>query len=349
MFENNVFGPEKPFDRFSFLWKLVTGFLVIMIVSGVFFLFNKLKLSSELQEMSLFFETMQTVSLNKAQAGGDVVMAPMVMPQVKLPELVGTLASPENFNAKSIIIKDHETGIVLYKKNEYDKRSIASITKLMSALIMLEKKPDWTSKTVVIGADSLDTHMYAGDTYTLDELWHAALVGSSNKAILSLANALDWPIEAFVERMNSKARELGMIDSVFAEPTGLDEENKSTASDLAILLSEAMKHEKIREALLTTEYNLYSNEREKSHHMWSTNWLLLNWIKSDFGTLYGGKTGYTNAAGYSFVMEVSDKNNHIIDVVVLGTDEHEARFTEARDVAKNVFESYKWPNSEIAK
>ena len=260
-----------------------------------------------------------------------------------MPKLIGELLSAEEFNAESIIVKDHATGFVLYKKNEYRKRSIASITKLMSALVLLEKNPLWSLKTSVIGGDNLDTHMYAGDTYTLDELWYAALVGSSNKAILSLANALNWSMEAFVERMNQKAIELGMLDTIFVEPTGLDENNKSTASDLVILLKEALKQEKIYEALLTPEYNLYSAERKKKHHMWNTNWLLLGWIRNDFNKIFGGKTGYIGVAGYSFAVQLSDKNEHIIEVVILGTDEHETRFTEAKKAAEMVFANYQWP------
>lgn len=344
MTEENVFGPKKPLDGLSIIWKALAVFLLGATVVSVSFLFNRLQLPNELQEASVVFETMKDISDNKVSAvGGDVVVAPIEPIKVLMPELVGGLLPGEEFNAKSIIVKDHETGFVLYKKNEYNKRSIASITKLMSALVLLEKNPDWSAKAVVIGADSLDTHMYANDTYTLDELWYASLVGSSNKAILSLANALDWPIEAFVERMNQKALELGMSDTTFVEPTGLDENNKSTASDLVILLEESLKQEKIRDAVLTPEYNLYSAERKKKHHMWNTDWLLLGWIQNDFNKIFGGKTGYTGAAGYSFVVQLSDKNNHIIDIVVLGTDEHETRFTEAKKVADMVFVNYKWP------
>ena len=343
MIEPNFFGPKKPIDGLAAIWKTLAGFLLVSVAAIVAFLFNRLQLPNELQKASLIFEKIENVSDQKVYAGGDIVVAPIEQVKMPMPELIGELLATAEFDAESIIIKDHKTGFVLYKKNEYDKRSIASITKLMSALVLLEKNPDWSLKTSVIGGDSLDTHMYAGDTYTLDELWYASLVGSSNKAILSLVSAFDWQIEAFVERMNQKANELGMLDTVFVEPTGLDEFNKSTASDLAILLEEALKQEKISEALLTPEYNLYSVERKKKHHMWNTNWLLLGWIQNDFKKIYGGKTGYSIAAGYSFVTQLSDKNDHIIDVVILGTKEHEDRFTEAKEAAEMVFENYEWP------
>lgn len=344
MTEENFFGPKRPLDGLAIVWKSLAFFLLVGVVAIVSLLFHRLQLPSELEEASLVFEKMQEISENKVSANeNNTIKVPAESAQISVPKLIGELSPVDDFTAKSIIVKDHETGFVLYKKNEYDKRSIASITKLMSALVLLEKNPDWTSKTTVVGEDSLDTHMYAGDTYTLEELWYASLVGSSNKAILSLANALDWPIEAFVERMNQKAIELGMSDTVFVEPTGLDENNKSTASDLVILLEEALKQEKISEAVLISEYSLYSEEREKKHHMWNTDWLLLGWIQHDFKKIFGGKTGYTGAAGYSFVVQLSDKNDHIIDVVILGTDDHEARFKETKKVAEMVFVNYTWP------
>lgn len=345
---SNMFGPQKPNDNLPHLWRVIFSLVIILVVLAVTFFFHNMKIPSELEEISVVFESLEALSENEAIAGGDLIISRPSIESPRLPELKGELLPEEDFSAKSIIVKDHESGMILYKKNEYDVRSIASITKLMSALVLLEKNPDWSVKTTVIGGDSLGTHMYAGDTYTLDELWHAALVGSSNKAILTLANALDWPIEAFVERMNQKANELGMTETNFVEPTGLDEGNKSNASNLAILLKEALRHDKIKEAVLTSEYTLFSEERQKSHHMWNTNWLLLGWVDHDFSQILGGKTGYTNAAGYSFVTQVANADDHIIDVVVLGTNDHESRFTEAKKAADMVFENYTWPTKNGA-
>jgi len=90
---------------------------------------------------------------------------------------------------------------------------------------------------------------------------------------------------------------------------------------------------------------LYSFERENEHHLWNTNWLLLGWIPYDGFILRGAKTGYIPRSRYNFTVQVEDTDGHIIDVVVLGAEAHEARFTEARDIAKAVFEAYRWPSS----
>ena len=259
-----------------------------------------------------------------------------------------SLSSPKS-GVKAMIVKDNKTGAVLYKKNEYTKRPIASISKLMSALVILEGYVDWEQKATVVPDDLIDSHMYAGDVYTIDELWRAALVASSNKAILTLADSIGWPREAFVERMNQKAMELGMIDTHFEEPTGLNNQNVSTASDLVLLLDEALKLEKIQNTVLMDEVTLYSEQRDTSATLRNTDWLLLNWIPHHLYNIRGGKTGFINASGYNFIMQVEDEKGHIIDVVILGTNVHEARFIEARDIAQAVFDNYEWESEDATK
>ncbi len=291
-----------------------------------------------------FSKIIQPLQELGGKEGGDIVVDPPQPVKPKLPQLIGEMLPVDEFSAHSIIVKDRGTNAVLYRKNEYHKWPMASITKLMSALVILEKNPNWATSTQVIADDIVDTHMYAGDTYTLEEFWNAALIGSSNKAILSLADAAGWPREAFVERMNQKAWELGMLDTNFVDATGLGDKNISTASDIIMLLNEAMKFEKIKESLLSSEYNLYSQERKKKHHMWNTDWLLLGWIEHDFSEFYGGKTGYILASRYNFIMRVGNEESKVLDVVVLGANSHENRFIEARDVAQWAFENFKWPD-----
>ncbi len=333
----------EPAKSASDKWRGIVA-VGVLIASGGFFLLTKTSFVSDSGAMlSKAIQPMGGLEQMINKVGGDKeVVKPPVTPPPQLPKLKGEMLPAEKFTAKAMIVKDHETGTVLFGKNEYVKRSLASITKLMSALVILEKSPDWGSVATVISDDIEDTHMYAGDTHTLEDLWNSALVGSSNKAILTLADAVGWPRVAFVERMNEKARELGMADAVFADATGLSEDNQASASDVAILLNEAMKNTKISKTLLIKEYNLYSKERKEKHHMWSTDWILLGWIPNKLPEFFGGKTGYTVAAGYNFTMRAGDGKGHLIDVVVLGADTHETRFTEAKDVAEWVFANYNW-------
>lgn len=320
-------------------WRVIVA-VSVLILAGAGGLLRQSGVSNQMVLEKVESLTSAKV-MQKFKIGGDIEVPPPIQ-KPKLPELIGEMLPSESFTAHSVMVKDRGTGALLYQKNEYDKWPLASITKLMSTLIILENNPDWATSTTVIGEDALDAHMYAGDVYTLDELWQASLIGSSNKAIISLVNALGWSETAFVERMNQKARELGMTESMFVDLTGLDAGNVASASDTAILLNEIMKKEKITKALLTTEYNLYSKERKKEHHMWNTDWLLLGWIPHQFKEFYGGKTGYIALSGYNFAMRAGDGAGHVLDVVILGAESHEARFTEAKKIAEWAFSNYKW-------
>ncbi|MBI5222645.1 MAG: D-alanyl-D-alanine carboxypeptidase [Candidatus Magasanikbacteria bacterium] len=321
-------------------WRAVVA-VMVLILAGAGGLLRQSGVDNQMVLQTVKSLTPVNV-MQKFKIGGDIMVPPPIS-KPKLPELIGEMLPAESFTARSVMVKDNGTGAVLYRKNEYDKWPLASITKLMSALVILENNPDWAASTTVVGEDALDTHMYAGDIYTLDELWHAALIGSSNKAVLSLVSALGWSDAAFVERMNQKARELGMTEAVFLDSTGLDANDVASASDVAILLNEVMRHEKITGALLTAEYNLYSKERKKPHHMWNTDWLFLGWIPHQFKEFYGGKTGYIAVSGYNFTMRVGDGAGHVVDVVVLGAASHETRFIEAKTAAEWAFQNYKWP------
>lgn len=303
-------------------------------------------LGGNLSEVGRVFDAVQLAAKPTMNTvGGDTTVSPPpeLIPAPSLPVLRGEALPPDSFGAKSIVVKDDETGILLYRKNEYERRPIASLTKLMSALVLLEQSIDWQKKATVAADEVSDTHMYAGDTYTLDDLWHAALIGSSNKAVLTLVDASGLTRDNFVARMNEKAKELGMFDANFVEPTGLDDNNKASAADVAILLTEALRQEKIVSAVTMHEYNLYSPERKQKHHIWNTDWLLLGWTTNPFKKIIGGKTGYIPESGYNFAADVVGDNGHPITIVALGAATDQSRFTDARDAGVWVYEHYEWP------
>lgn len=284
------------------------------------------------------------VARERLSVGGDAEFTPPipVLPPPELPVKIGTSTAPM-FGVESIMVKDHETGVILWGSREYTKHPIASITKLMTAIVLLERGPLPLEETAVVVPDDIsDTHMYAGDNYTIKNLWHAMLVGSSNKAARTLVDALVGSRASFVERMNQKALELGMTDTVFHDPTGLGDGNRATASDVAILLREAMRHEAIFTAVRIPEYEIFSRERNKKHKMWNTNWLLLGWIPHSFD-IRGGKTGYIPASGYNVAVQIANKDGRLLDIVVLGAETNEARFEIARDIAAWTFGNFEWP------
>lgn len=324
----------------------------VAIVGVVFFVFSRLKIPVALVDTSAVFRALASPRGRAAAVGGDVtVEPPQSFPSALTdrgrgrpvpPTLAGTAPLP-SFSASAVLVADASSAAVLLETGEKAPRPIASITKLMSALVLLERDPDWPATTTVPGDEVEDTHMYAGDTYSLGDLWHAALVGSSNKAMLAMVDALGFGREEFVARMNDRARELGMTSTTFADPTGLDERNVTTPKGASALLRAAIENETIRSALQTRGYDLYSPERKKPHHMWNTNWLLLGWITNSFSSIHGGKTGFLPDSGYNVAVSVSDEKGHVVDVVVLGAPGNEARFIDARVAAEWVYTNYEWP------
>ena len=135
-----------------------------------------------------------------------------------------------------------------------------------------------------------------------------------------------------------------MADAVFVEPTGLDAGNMASAADVALLLRAALAERKIQETVVMREFTALPTGGGPNH-LWSTNWLLLRWIPHTLHTIHGGKTGYITASGYNFTVSVGDAAGHTIDVVVLGAKTHEARFSEARDIADWVLNHYHWPET----
>jgi len=316
----------------------IVGVLVFLFASPV------VGRSLEFVETSLFLAGVEMDISNDmlTQEGGDVVVP--VVQKPKFPELVVDMVNSDEFSAKSIFVKDIETGITLFGKNEYDERSIASITKLMSALVLLDYGVDWSVTTSVSKDEVFDGHILAGEVFSVRELWDFALVGSSNRAILTLVDLVSER-QDFANKMNEKAQRLGMSDTDFIEPTGLDSGNVSTASDIAILLSESLSKEEIRKSLMKTEINITSHNMNKKHHAWNTDWLLLGWIPHTFAEIVGGKTGYIPQSGYNFTVQVADDEGHNISVVVLGAENNEGRFVETEKIASWVFENYSWPET----
>ncbi|MFB6226040.1 MAG: D-alanyl-D-alanine carboxypeptidase family protein [Candidatus Paceibacteria bacterium] len=259
------------------------------------------------------------------------------------PELKPGVEIKKDWEAESILVRDHKTGKILLSKNADKQHPLASITKLMSAMVLLDNGIDWSERISVTNKDIPESMVDSGESYSKTNLWTASLVGSSNKSMYSLVEDLEWPLQAFIQRMNKKAQNMGMTDTYFVDTTGLDKNSVSTARDISILLREAMKHKKIQKALTTDQVKIRPKNEEDMHHIWNTNWLLLGWIPNKFEKIYGGKTGHIEAAGYNFTVQVSDQKGHVLDVVVLGTKSHEARFKVAQKAARWVFENYDWP------
>lgn len=264
-------------------------------------------------------------------------------PVVPLPK--NRISQPKEITAVSALIVDDKSGAVLYAKNTEVIRPLASITKLMSALVLLDLNINFSSTTEVRREDQdlYSHHLNLGEKFKLADLWQTALVGSSNSAINILVKNSGVTMENFVVLMNKKAQALKLNSAFFTEPTGLDDGNLADAYDTAILLKEALKEEKIAQVLYQSGFELKPLNVKNSRYVWSTNLLLTKWVPNDFkvGQL-AGKTGYITLSDYNFVVKITD-NNRAVRVVVLGSKTSEKRFIEARDLANWAFSTYVWP------
>ncbi|MBP7992066.1 MAG: D-alanyl-D-alanine carboxypeptidase [Candidatus Magasanikbacteria bacterium] len=266
-----------------------------------------------------------------------------VIPSPKRPVLNSgaKILNPADFTGRNIVVRDSGTGKMLYGKAAYDPWPMASVTKLLSALVLLDAPINFASTTVAAVDGAPDNDVAIGATYYVKDLWNAGLISSSNRAVLSLADSTGLTREEFVGRMNEKARQLGMTGTKVVEPTGLDARNQSTAADIAVLLAEALRKPEILESVRVTTYNLADVNGRYGKQIKTTDWLLSGAI-SNFGLeLVGGKTGYIPESGYNFAAETVSSTNHVV-VVVLGARSIDARFTEARRAAEWAYQNFTW-------
>ena len=193
--------------------------------------------------------------------------------------------------AQSTVVMDLDSGRVLYEKNAHEKRLIASTTKIMTAILTIENTN--INKTVTVGEEILKmygTNIYieVGEKMKVKDLLYGLLLRSGNDSATVLAKHVGGTEENFVKMMNAKSRLLGMMDTTFSNPHGLDDdtENYSTAYDMALLSTYANSSNTYREISKTKKYT--TNTKNKSYLWYNRNKLL-----STYEYCTGGKNGYT--------------------------------------------------------
>lgn len=224
-------------------------------------------------------------------------------------------------------------------------RPIASISKLMTALVFLDHNPGWEEIYEIRPQDRIEggrLNLFWGERLTIKDLFYTSLIASDNGATLALVSASGLSEEEFVAKMNAKARHLGLLKTSFADPVGLSEQNLSTAREVAILAGFALAVSEIRTAVgqATYEFNTINGRDKKIE---STDYLLF----SDAENVIGGKTGYTDSAGYCYVGEWQDEVGRSLIVAVLGASDRNSRFTLSRDLATWALKSYDWSGRSL--
>jgi D-alanyl-D-alanine endopeptidase (penicillin-binding protein 7) len=233
-----------------------------------------------------------------------------------------------DIRAAAAIIFDPESGQVLWQENAQDKRSIASITKVMTAVVFLEDNPDLSREITVERGDvyaASTTYLHAADRITLDEVLHLTLIASDNAGARVLARVSHGGTASFVERMNEKAVELGLESTSFTDPSGLNPANISSAYDLSRLISFASANDTLAPIMRTASYTAHTSRRAISIR--NTNHL----VRGGEVDVLGGKTGFISKAGYCLATLLRlPQSNHQVAVVVLGAGSNNGRFWETR-------------------
>jgi D-alanyl-D-alanine carboxypeptidase (penicillin-binding protein 5/6) len=273
--------------------------------------------------------------------------------------------SPPDVTAKGVYSYDMESGIVLYAENENEQMQIGSTVKIATALVVMEHG-DPADEVLIEQDDTVDITVYsnmqlqAGDTLTVGTLLYGLLLPSGNDGALALARHVglqmcecedrNQAMDAFIGAMNDYAANLGLVDTRFTNPSGIDSENTySTAHDIAILFGELMKNERLASIISEPAYSFYSVGPEaRNYQSQNTNQLL-----GQLGVV-GGKTGTTGEAGACVVLarEVNEGNNTVI-TAVLGSDVEyndqemivegsDQRWNDARAIFSAMDEQFAW-------
>jgi D-alanyl-D-alanine endopeptidase (penicillin-binding protein 7) len=241
--------------------------------------------------------------------------------------------------AEAAIIYNPANGQVLWESNAQDLRSIASITKVMTAIVVLEGKPDLSQSVVIQSGDvraASTTYLRSGYKVTKDDLLHLLLIASDNAAARALARVSPHGSQGFVARMNEKATELGLINTTYADPSGLLAANVSSAYDMAKLITFASRDERIAGIMQKEHHTVTAGRRTINIH--STNQL----VREGDVDVQAGKTGFISKAGYCLATLLRlPEGGPQVAVVILGAKSNAGRFWETRHL-------FQWLSSKAA-
>lgn len=239
-------------------------------------------------------------------------------------------------SADCAILVDSTTGEILYGKNENQRHANASTTKILTAIMALEKcklKEEVTASANAVAQEPTKLYLHEGETFTMEQLLHSLLIPSHNDSAVAIAEHVGGTVSRFAVLMNRKARELGCTDTHFVTPNGLDRDlnHYTTARDLAIITEYAMKNRTFRSIVKKTSYS-FTSLSGYSYSFSTTNRFLGN-----MEGVVGVKTGFTNKAGQCFVGAIKCPNGHTCISVILGETSGEQRWADSEKLLQYAY------------
>lgn len=267
---------------------------------------------------------------------------------ILLPGTAGALEMPSvqngwlgaDLSARSYVVIDKATGATLLQKDAGSLWTPASLTKLVTALVFLDTKPNLKKIVSIKQSDQVGGGCSAGGaciytkpgvSYRLNDLFNASLVASANNATFAVARSTGLSNAEFIKRMNQKAKDLGAYNTVFVEPSGMDPANISTVSDFAKIVEAAFNNSTIKQITGKKTYAFKStNNKRYSHNLKNTNKLLGD---GDLAMALG-KTGFLDESRYNFAAEVKDRVGNTMIVVLFGSRSSAMQFQETKQLAQ---------------
>lgn len=244
-----------------------------------------------------------------------------------------------DIKAKAALLMDIDSGIVLYENNSHASLPIASLTKIMTAILILEShnlNEIVTIKDDFSGLEGVKIDLYQYESMTIEDLLIGLLVRSGGDAAIALAKHHSNSVEKFVAEMNQKAKMLNLYNTNFMNPVGLDDsKHYSSAFDLAILTKYALHNSHFRQIIRLNRATITSVDGKITHKFKNTNKLLNN----EYLNILGVKTGTTDEAGESIInLARNSKGQEIITVLLNSPD----RFQESKSLLDWAFRNYSW-------
>ncbi|EKD49579.1 MAG: hypothetical protein ACD_63C00104G0003 [uncultured bacterium] len=256
-------------------------------------------------------------------------------------EKIGSQKSP-SLTASAAVSLDAYSEKILFQKDPDTRRSIASLTKLMTAQVFLDNNPGWEKEVKIISSDFVGgatLGVRAGDIVTSLNMFNSMLVGSRNNAVKALVRSTGMSEVDFVAKMNKKAEIWGLKNTRFVEPTGLDARNFSTALEYAKLSKKVLQNPEIVRGSTMKSYSFWTKNTNRAVSTKATNKLL------ERGNIVtGGKTGFTYEAGYCLMSRLRKNRADRAEVinVVLGESRFSRALDETAGLASWAFRNYKW-------
>ncbi len=247
-------------------------------------------------------------------------------------------------SARALYLVDVGSSYPLYGENEHEPVPIASVTKIMTALVALQHyQPD---EVVAVSENAAATigstmNLVAGEEMTVSSLLHGLMITSGNDAAVALAEHMGY--EQFIGTMNELAGELGLEQTEFHDPAGLDDAGRSTARDLGVLASFALRNDTVRHIASLSHASVADTSGSRVHELETSNRLIKHDHPLYLPDATGLKTGFTPEAGHCLVASAT-RDDHTLVSVVLGTTEQsvEASAKESRKLLSWGFDRYFW-------